>query len=73
MAQWWHGLGDAQLDALVSQALAHSPTLAEAEGRLRQSRAGLASEQAAGRPKLSANATMLRMRSPDVSQFTGGG
>lgn len=72
VAQWWHGLGDAQLDALVNQALADSPTLAEAQARLRQSRAGLASEQAAGRPKMSANATMLRMRSPDVSQFTGG-
>ncbi|NIE75979.1 efflux transporter outer membrane subunit [Pantoea sp. Ap-967] len=71
-AQWWHSLGDAQLDTLVNQALAHSPTLAEAEARLRQSRAGLASEQAAGRPKVSANATMLRMRSPDVSQFAGG-
>ncbi|WP_419709648.1 efflux transporter outer membrane subunit [Pseudomonas sp. NFX224] len=70
-AQWWHSLGDARLDALVGQALAGSPSLAEAEARLRQSRAGLASEQAAGRPKLSANATMLRMRSPDASQFSG--
>ncbi|MFK0091878.1 efflux transporter outer membrane subunit [Pseudomonas sp. NPDC090592] len=72
VAQWWHGLADTQLDALVEQAFAHSPTLAEAEARLRQSRAGLASERAAGRPKLTANATMLRMRSPDTSQFTGG-
>lgn len=71
-ADWWHDLGDAQLDGLVRQALRNSPSLAEAEARLRQSRAGLASEQAAGRPKLSANATMLRMRSPDISQFSGG-
>lgn len=71
VAQWWLGLGDDQLDALVADALAHSPDIAQAQARLRQSRAGLRGQQAAARPTASANATMLRMRSPDLSQFSG--
>ena len=33
---WWRALGDAQLTALIEEGLAASPTLAEAEARLRQ-------------------------------------
>ncbi|MGC1730546.1 MAG: hypothetical protein WA747_14350, partial [Steroidobacteraceae bacterium] len=32
---WWHSYGDSQLDALVAQALAGSPSLEIAEARLR--------------------------------------
>ncbi len=66
-ARWWQALGDAQLDALIDTALTSSPDLASAEARLRQSRAGLHSEQASGRPKVDAGATLLRMRSPNTS------
>lgn len=71
-ADWWRGLGDPQLDALVDAALKGSPDIASAEARLRESRAGLHSQQADAMPKLSANATSLRMRSPDLSSLTGG-
>ncbi|WP_225774527.1 efflux transporter outer membrane subunit [Pseudomonas sp. Marseille-Q5115] len=73
-ARWWEGLGDWQLDGLVETALRQSPDVASAEARLRQSRAGLRGEQASGRPKVSAGATMLRMRSPDTRALgTGDG
>lgn len=72
VAQWWLSLGDQPLDRLISEALANSPDIAQARARLRQSRAGLSSQQAAARPKVSSNATMLRMRSPDLSQFSEG-
>ena len=32
---WWHGYGDPQLDALVDEAIAGSPSLVAAEARLR--------------------------------------
>ncbi len=35
-AQWWHGLGSSELDALIEQALQASPTLASATATLRQ-------------------------------------
>ena len=37
--EWWQRFGDPQLDALIRQALAGSPTLAAANARLAQSRA----------------------------------
>ena len=70
-AQWWLGLGDPQLDGLIAAALRDSPDIQSAEARLRESRAGLRGEQADALPKLSANATGLRMRSPDLSSLTG--
>ncbi|MDE1164670.1 MAG: efflux transporter outer membrane subunit [Pseudomonas sp.] len=71
-ADWWRGLGDSQLDTLVEAALKDSPDIQTAQARLRQARAGLSSEQAAGRPKVSTNLTAVRLRSPDLSQLTGG-
>lgn len=71
VSDWWRGLNDPLLDRLVTDALANSPDIAQARARLSQSRAGLRSEQASGRPKVSSNATMLRMRSPDLSQLGG--
>ncbi|UFH50884.1 TolC family protein [Pseudomonas sp. KNUC1026] len=72
-ARWWEALGDAQLDRLVEQALAHSPDLAQARARVRQARASLAGQQAEQMPTVSANAMMLRTRSPDTSAFGLGG
>ena len=39
LVQWWQGLGDAQLSALVEQALQANPSLAAAQAALRQARA----------------------------------
>jgi NodT family efflux transporter outer membrane factor (OMF) lipoprotein len=72
VAQWWQRLADPELDALIDAALAHNPDIASSRAALQQSRAGLRSEQANGMPKASMSANMLRMRSPDVSSFTGG-
>jgi len=48
-ADWWHGYGDAQLDALIEEGLKGSPDLAAAGARFRQA---LGMAQAAGAPLL---------------------
>ena len=55
--RWWESYGDAQLDALIDEALAGSPTMAEAEARVRRA---LANAQQAGsrlQPSLDASAS----------------
>ena len=39
LARWWQQLGDAQLNALIDQALSGSPDMRLAQARLRQARA----------------------------------
>ncbi|MBB3196617.1 efflux transporter outer membrane subunit [Roseateles terrae] len=55
-AAWWLSLNDPQLNALIDQALANSPTLQAAQARLRQSRAALRQQEAQRMPKGSASA-----------------
>jgi len=50
--RWWTRYGDAQLDALMDEAVAGSPTLAEAEARLLKAQALQASAAAATFPML---------------------
>ena len=45
---WWQRFGDARLDALQQQAIAHSPTLVLAAARLEQARAVVAPPRRAG-------------------------
>lgn len=71
VAQWWRTLGDAQLNALVEQTLQNSPDIATAQARLRQSRAGLSGAQANAMPKVTGDAAMLKLRSPDTSALGG--
>lgn len=52
---WWKAYGDAQLDALVDEALTGSPTLAQAEARLRRAQALASQAKAAQLPGVSAN------------------
>ena len=54
--QWWQAFGDPQLDQLIAEAVARSPTLEQAGARLREAaaRAGLA--QAARLPSLGLDA-----------------
>jgi len=63
--QWWRVYGDPQLDAWVNDALASSPTLAEAEARVRMalSMAGVA--EAEESPRVDAKASLQRHRWPD--------
>jgi NodT family efflux transporter outer membrane factor (OMF) lipoprotein len=75
VAQWWQSLGDTQLNDLINQALQNSPDITTAQARLRQSRASLSGANADAMPKLSADAAMLKLRSPDTSALgsSGGG
>ncbi len=59
-SRWWEALGDAQLNGLIDQALAHSPDLRMAEARLRQSRALQGMQDAAGGPTLGVGAQVTR-------------
>ena len=71
VAQWWRTLGDAQLNELVDKALRNSPDIATAQARLKQSRASLSGAQANAMPKVSGDAAMLKLRSPDTSALGG--
>ncbi|WP_369302949.1 efflux transporter outer membrane subunit [Pseudomonas sp. N2-5-1-1] len=71
VAQWWRTLGDAQLNQLVEQALQNSPDIATAQARLKQSRASLSGAQANAMPKVTGDAAMLKLRSPDTSALGG--
>lgn len=56
--RWWAGYGDAQLEALVDEALRGSPDMAAATARLRLADAATQTAAAALRPQLSANASI---------------
>ena len=51
-ARWWDGYGDAQLSALIEEALADAPDVAAAAARLRAARALAAQAEAATGPTL---------------------
>lgn len=51
--RWWVGYGDAQLTALIDEALRNSPTLAQAEARMASAEAATAEARAALLPQLS--------------------
>lgn len=55
---WWRAYGDAQLDALIAEALADAPTLAAARARLRKAQATMDRSAAERRPRLDANAAI---------------
>lgn len=60
--RWWAAYGDAQLDQLMSEGLAGSPTLAAAEARVRRAEALAAQARARDLPTLSANASAQEMK-----------
>ncbi len=60
MRAWWKPWGDARLDALVDEALAHNLNLAQAETRLRQQRLLAGTAGAAYRPAFSAGTRTLQ-------------
>lgn len=55
-APWWKALGDTELTRLIELALRDSPDLQAARARLDEAAAGLAQQQADGRPKASLSA-----------------
>lgn len=60
--QWWKAFGDAQLDTLVDQALAGSPTLKVAQARVDRARAVLEVANAATMPQANASLNAMRQR-----------
>jgi multidrug efflux system outer membrane protein len=60
--RWWQLLGDAQLDALETEALAASPTVAAALARADRARALLAGTRADEQPRLQADGSVQRFR-----------
>lgn len=71
VARWWTTLGDAQLTALIDDAIAHSPDIRAAQAKVRQSRASLRNHRADLLPKASVDLATLRTRSPDLSLLGG--
>jgi NodT family efflux transporter outer membrane factor (OMF) lipoprotein len=59
---WWKGFGDPQLDALIDEALAHSPTLDEAMSRLRLAQSQATAAGAPLRPGFSLDGEEVRQR-----------
>ncbi|MGJ7486377.1 efflux transporter outer membrane subunit [Variovorax sp. LT2P21] len=61
-ACWWLGFGDAQLDALVDEALAGSPNIAVARARLSRAQAAIATAESADRPQLNGSLDATRQK-----------
>ncbi len=59
---WWKAYGDAQLDSLIDEALNGSPTLAQAEARLRRAQALANQAKAAQLPTVAANGGVERAK-----------
>lgn len=57
---WWSSFGDAQLDQLMIEAIAHSPTMVQAQARLEKAIAITGVANAALYPSLAANASINR-------------
>lgn len=59
---WWHAYGDAQLDALVADGLAGSPSIAIAQARLARAESQVQTTRAAELPQLSANTSLTEQK-----------
>jgi NodT family efflux transporter outer membrane factor (OMF) lipoprotein len=59
---WWQTYGDAQLSALIDEALKDSPTLAAADARLRRARALADVAASADKPQLNATASATEQK-----------
>ena len=66
---WWRGLGDPQLDALVDEALAGSPSLEVAQARLRAAQGDAIAAGAARLPAGTLDAETTRQRYPEHGLF----
>jgi NodT family efflux transporter outer membrane factor (OMF) lipoprotein len=60
--QWWERYNDPQLDALVQEALANSPTMTSAQARLAQANAAVRGARAPLLPRVDADYALTRER-----------
>ena len=63
---WWTAYGDPQLDALITEALAGTPSLAAADARVRQAIAQAGLADAARKPTLAASAQYAGLLIPST-------
>ena len=63
---WWKALGDAQLDALIDEALQGTPSLDAADARVRQAQAQAGLADVARKPDLSASAQITSVQLPET-------
>ncbi|WP_243040497.1 efflux transporter outer membrane subunit [Dyella sedimenti] len=61
---WWSGLGDPQLGALIAEALKDNPSLAMADARARQAQAEAGAADAERGPSVTAGANVIGQRLP---------
>jgi NodT family efflux transporter outer membrane factor (OMF) lipoprotein len=61
-SRWWLGFGDAQLTALIDEALAGSPNIAAARARLVRAQAAIATAESADRPQLNGSLDAARQK-----------
>lgn len=62
MNEWWRACGDSQLDALIAQALADSPTIQVAQTRLQRAQAQEMLSSGADKPQLQLTGKTDRQR-----------
>jgi NodT family efflux transporter outer membrane factor (OMF) lipoprotein len=72
-ADWWKTFGDAQLDALMDEALAGSPTLGVAAARARKALAAADASHASLLPKINGGGSTTRALLPESLAALGGG
>jgi NodT family efflux transporter outer membrane factor (OMF) lipoprotein len=73
LARWWSALGDPLLAELVERGLAGSPSVAEAEARVRESRARRKVARADLLPSIEASGSTSRSHTGDTSGRSVGG
>jgi NodT family efflux transporter outer membrane factor (OMF) lipoprotein len=64
-ADWWHSLGDPQLDAVIGEALKGNPDLAVADARLREASAQALGADAARMPQVGFKAALPGAQIPE--------
>jgi len=69
---WWTGLGDAQLDRLIREALKDNPQLAVADARARAAQAAAGLADAARGPSVNAGASVAGARLPGDTPIGNG-
>jgi multidrug efflux system outer membrane protein len=67
LADWWQGFDDPQVAALIADAQAANPTLAQALARLAETRAGLRSARAQAGPAVTGTALLQRASNASTS------
>jgi NodT family efflux transporter outer membrane factor (OMF) lipoprotein len=60
--RWWSVYGDAQLDKLIDEALAGSPSLAQAEARVRKAQAQVEQARGVRQPQVTGNVTAAEVK-----------